>query len=122
MYLELLKAKARFNSVRGNLSMEQLFDLSLTDLDQIAVSLNEQYESSKKSKSFLTKRSKKDKSIKMKLDFVLSVMEYKQNEHRKLKEVIETRQFNNKIASIIEKKKDQELESMDIEKLRKLMK
>ena len=122
MYLELLKQKARFDSSKGSLSMEQLFDLSLTDLDQIAVKLDDQYESSKKSKSFLSKRTKKDKVAKMKLNFVLDVMNYKQEEEERLTSIKNKKEFNNKIGAIIERKRHQELESLSLKDLEKLLK
>jgi hypothetical protein len=37
MYKEAAKQKLRFATNKGNLSVEQLWDLNLTDLDSLAV-------------------------------------------------------------------------------------
>ena len=57
--------KARFQTKRGLLSTEQLWDLSLNELDELAVSLENEYKESGK-KSFLVAKSVKDKTTKLK--------------------------------------------------------
>lgn len=78
MYKELLKQGIRFTTSKGQLSVEQLLQLPATDinikfLDVLAVSLSEQYENSK-GKSFVTKKTKKDRNIKLQLDVVLDIL------------------------------------------------
>ncbi len=60
MYKTASKLKLRFQTPQGNLSVEQLWSLSTTELDSLAVALEEAYKKSGK-KSFLIKTSKKDK-------------------------------------------------------------
>jgi hypothetical protein len=78
MYKEFLKTGDRFETSKGLLTVEQLLQLPATQttisfLDNIAVALDDQYENSK-GKSFVIKRTKKDKSIKLKLDIVLDIL------------------------------------------------
>ena len=69
MYKEASKQKLRVQTNRGCLSIEQLWDLSLAELDALAVTLEEEYKDSK-GKSFLDKKSKKDKTLKLQFDII----------------------------------------------------
>ena len=68
--------KLRFQTNKGLLSVEQLWDLSLEDLDALAVSLETEHKESGK-KSFLVKTSAKDKTAKLRFDVVLDVLNTK---------------------------------------------
>lgn len=79
MHKEIIRRKARFATSTGLLSAEQVWDLSKTQLDELAVKLEADFKSSGK-KSFLVSKSKKDKLIKLKFDFVLDVLNTKLEE------------------------------------------
>jgi hypothetical protein len=113
--------KLRFTTSKGSLSTEQLWDLSVTDLDQLAVSLEQEYNESGK-KSFLVKRSVKDKTTKLRFDVVLDVLQTKIEESEKAKEAKEAKEYNQKILSLIEEKKDESLKSKSLKELEKMLK
>ena len=113
--------KLRFSTSKGSLSTEQLWDLSITELDQLAVSLEEQYEESGK-KSFLIKRSVKDKSTKLKFDIVLDILQTKMEESEAAKEAKETKEHNQKILTLISEKKDESLKTKSVKELEKMLK
>ena len=69
-YKKGTKQKLRFVTPVGLLSIEQLWDLKLEDLDALAVTLEKKYKESGK-KSFLEVDSKKDKEIKLKFNIGL---------------------------------------------------
>lgn len=121
MYKEASKQKLRFSTNKGLLTTEQLWDLSLTDLDALAVSLEiEHMESGKK--SFLTKNSAKDKTAKLKFNVVLDVLTTKAEEMETLKTAREVKEHNEKIIGLIQDKKDASLKGKSIKQLTALLK
>ena len=120
MYKEASKQKLRFQTMRGLLSTEQLWDLTVTDLDHIAVALKEEYDNSGK-KSFLTVRSVKDKTAKLKFDVVLDVLTTKVEEAAAAKEAKETKEHNQKIIQLISEKQDEALKGKSIKQLESML-
>lgn len=121
MYKEASKLKLRFLTNKGNLSVEQLWDLSLTDLDSLAVSLEDAFKKSGK-KSFLAIKSEKDKLIKLRFDIALDILTTKVEENEKRQKETEVKEHNQKILSLIKRKQDSELEGKSVEELNKLLK
>lgn len=113
--------KLRFQTNKGLLSTEQLWDLSLTDLDALAVSLEEEYKQSGK-KSFLVVKSVKDKTAKLRFDIVLDVLTSKVEEHQALTEAKEVKEHNEKILTLIADKKDESLKGKSVKELEKMLK
>lgn len=116
MYKEASRKKTRFVTSKGSLSVEQLWDLSIADLDTLAVSLDEAYKNSK-GKSFVEKRTTKDKDLKMQFDIVLDILQTKVEERDEAQQAAEIKEHNRKIHELIAKKKDGELEGMSIKEL-----
>lgn len=121
MYKEASKIKLRFSTTKGSLSVEQLWDLALTDLDSLAVSLEEAYKNSK-GKSFLVKKTSKNKVIKLQFDIVLDILTTKVEENEAAKDAAETKAHNQKILQLIAKKQDDELEGKSIKELESMLK
>lgn len=121
MYKQLIKNKVRFTTSKGVLSLEQLWDLSVKELDTLAVSLQEAYDKSNAKKSFIEKRTTKDKSLKDQLDVVLDILQDKVEEAELAKTKAATKARNQKIREIIADKKDAELASMSVSKLESLL-
>jgi hypothetical protein len=119
-YKEASKQKLRFNTTKGLLTTEQLWDLSLEDLDALAVSLESEHKESGK-KSFLTKSTAKDKTAKLRFDIVLDVLNAKVDEEQALAEAFEIKEHNKKIISLIADKKDDELKGKSVKELEKML-
>ena len=117
MYKEATKQKLRFSTPRGLLTTEQLWDLSLTDLDTLAVSLETEHKESGK-KSFLVTKSVKDKVAKLRFDVVLDVLTTKVDEANAAKEAKDDKEHNNKILSLIAEKQDDALKGKSIAQLK----
>lgn len=108
--------KLRFQTNKGLLSTEQLWDLSLEDLDALAVSLETEHKESGK-KSFLVKTSAKDKTAKLRFDVALDVLNTKVEEMQAAQEAAEIKEHNKKIIALISEKKDESLKGKSIKQL-----
>ena len=108
--------KLRFQTNKGLLSTEQLWDLSLEDLDALAVSLETEHKESGK-KSFLVKTSTKDKTAKLRFDVALDVLNTKVEEMHAAQEAAEIKEHNKKIIALISEKKDESLKGKSIKQL-----
>lgn len=121
MYKEASKQKLRFQTNKGTLTLEQLWDLSLSDLDNLAVNLDETYKKSK-GKSFLDKKTASDKTIKLQFDIVLDVLQTKVTEAEAAQEARNAKEHNQKIIELISAKKDDALKGKSIKELEKMLK
>jgi len=121
MYKEASKQKLRFQTSKGNLTTEQLWDLSTTELDVLAVSLETEYKQSGK-KSFLVAKSTKDKTTKLRFDIVLDVLTTKVEEEEKVANARDIKEHNQKILSLIADKKEGELAGKSVKELEAMLK
>lgn len=119
-YKSASQQKLRFQTNKGSLSVEQLWDLSLTDLDALAVSLEAEHKESGK-KSFLTKNSAKDKTAKLRFDIVLDVLNSKVEESETLTQAKEDKEHNEKILALIADKDDETLKGKSKKELLALL-
>jgi len=113
--------KLRFQTNRGVLSTEQLWDLPLEELDELAVSLETEHKQSGK-KSFLAKTSVKDKTAKLRFDIVLDVLNTKSDEIQAAAEAQEIKEHNKKIIELIAEKQDESLKGKSIKQLEAMLK
>lgn len=113
--------RLRFQTNRGLLSSEQLWDLSLEELDALAVSLEIEHKQSGK-KSFLTKISIKDKTAKLRFDIVLDVLNTRVEEEQAAAEALEVKEHNKKIIGLIAEKQDESLKGKSIKQLEAMLK
>lgn len=111
----------RFVTPRGNLSTEQLWQLSLNELDGMAVALEADYKESGK-KSFLVKKSAKDTTTKLRFDIVVDILTTKVEEAETLANARDNKEFNAKIDMLILEKKEAGLKEKSIAELEKLRK
>jgi len=70
------KAKLRFSTSRGQLSTEDLWDLSLESLDSIAVAIDKALETAGK-KSFIGKRDTTNTTLELQLEILKHIIEVK---------------------------------------------
>jgi len=120
-YKKASELKLRFVTVVGSLTVENLWDLNIKDLDSLAIALQEEYKASG-AKSFIVKSTKKDKIAKLKFDIVLDVLTTKVDAEESLKNDSANKLHNAKIDERIAKKQDAELDDMSVEELEKLRK
>lgn len=118
MYKEASKMKLRFATVKGNLSVEDLWDLSLTTLDKLAVAIDEQISKNPK-KSFISESTPEDKVSKLKLDILKDIINTKLEEKAKKDSEKQKISERNKLLEILAKKEEASLENLSIEELKK---
>ena len=112
------RLKLRFPSKAGQITTEDLWDLSLKSLDEIAISINDKITATEKS-SFLTPKTNPSKELTLALNILVHIITVKQEEARRTKEAAEKRAKKAKLLELIEKKKDSALEGMSVEDLMK---
>jgi|ERR1035437_3241504 hypothetical protein len=115
-YKQASKQRLRFATEKGPLSAEQLWDLDLKELNKLAVSLDNEYEKSGE-KNFLSKKSEKDKTAKLKFDIVIDIMNTKQEENQKILDSKKIKEHNEKIDELIEEKKEGALRKKSVKEL-----
>ena len=124
MYEKAIRNKYRFNSAKGQLSVEQLWDLPLTtgtvNLDDIAKFLHKQIKE-KEETSFVKKETKENGILKNKFDIVLHIINTKLKEQEERKKEAETKEKKEKIYGLLAEKEDEKLKSKDEKELRKML-
>lgn len=121
IFKQASKQQLRISTTRGMLTVEQLWTLSIEHLDLLAVSLQEKYETSK-GKSFVRKRTIKDKQVKLEFDIVLDILNTKVEEQEASQNAAEIKAHNQKIMGMIQKKQEEDLGTKSIKDLEKMLK
>lgn len=115
MFEVAIRNKYRFN-FRGLLSIEDLYDLSVEDLDTIFKSLNSQIKQVKE-ESLLGTKSKQDKELELKIEIVKYIVQTKLNEAEFKMKAKENSLQKQRILEIMAIKQDSALENKSLEEL-----
>ena len=118
MYKEASKMKLRFATSKGNLSVEDLWDLNLITLDKLAVALDEEISKSPR-KSFIAETTPENEVAKLKLDILKDIIKTKMEEKNKKDAEKQRLSEKNKLLEILAKKEEASLENLSIEELKK---
>lgn len=119
-YKQAIRQRLRFQTEKGAITTEQLWDLNITDLDKLAVSLNEECEKSQK-KTYLSKKTDENAVSKLKFEIVYDVLSTRIEEAEQAQKSKGIREFNQKIEAIIAKTKEAELGNKSVEELEKML-
>lgn len=129
MFETASRLKLVFNSPKGLLKVEDLWDLPLTskngvNLNDIARGLNRELMNSDENVSFVDEvSSTSDNAIlKLKFDIVKHIIDVKLSESRTAREASIRKAERTRILELIERKKGEALESRSIEELEALLK
>jgi uncharacterized protein YfkK (UPF0435 family) len=125
MWIEALSKKLRFE-YKGLISIEDLFDLSLNELDEIYRKLKKELDEYKQysEDSLLNKDEKKDETseeLQMKIDVVTAVFNHLKKQQEELQRKIALQNQRDKILGIIADKQDEELSNKSISELKELL-
>lgn len=119
-FVEATKTKLRF-SANGQLSIEDLWDLPLNKLDEMAVAIDTEQSGSRK--SFLANPDRKvtiaQQQDALRLEVLKLVIETKQTENTAKREATDKRQRKEFLQRLLEKKKIDQLESLSTEDIEK---
>lgn len=111
--------KVRF-SFRGLISVEDLWDLSLTNLDSIYKELNKQSKQSEE-ESLLNIKTKEDEFLNVQIEIVKHIVSVKLAEKEAREKASAKKAQKQKIMSIIAAKQDEALQNSSIDDLKKML-
>ena len=115
MFEKASREKLRFSSVKGLLTVEDLWDLPLSQLNTFAKSINKKLKTEEE-EDFL-EEVKKDEKLQLSFDIVVHIIKTRQEENKKLRETNENKKKKQKILEILSKKRDNSLEQKTEEEL-----
>ena len=113
------RAKYRF-PFKGQITAEDLWDLSLQDLDRVFKALNAEAKQSEE-ESLLNTPDKKTETLQRKIEIVKHIVAVKQAEIQAIKAAADKKAQKERIMEIIAKKEDEALQSMTKEELMKMV-
>jgi hypothetical protein len=119
MFEKAARMKLRFD-YRGQISVEDLWDLPVEVLDKVYSGLRAGQKAFEE-ESLLKTVSQERSLVDLKIEIVKHIVETKLKETEARKNRAMAKMQKEKIASIIEKKKDEGLASMSVEELQKAM-
>lgn len=114
------RKKYRFE-YKGLITVEDLWDLSLTELDKIYKSLKIKVKAAKEEESLLVSESKEDIEINEQIEIIRYIVNIKRSENEAARNAKENAQRKQKIMDIIAKKQNEALENLSVEELTKLL-
>lgn len=114
-----VRSKFRF-PFRGSISTEDLWDLTVEDLDSVFKSLNSQLKQVTE-ESLLETRTEQDKEILAKVEIVKYIVAVKLEEKANRLKAKEKREQRQKIMEIMSAKQDTELQGKSLEELSKML-
>jgi hypothetical protein len=122
LFEKAAREKLRFDTNKGALTAEDLFDLPLTsarghaNLDAIAIGLDQQIKAANVT-SFVENTTAGDATAKLKFDICLRVIEIKQAERKANAERQANAEKKQKLLEILSRKQDADLEGKSVEEL-----
>lgn len=119
IYKYAVEKKLRF-PFKGQISVEDLFDLNVESLDSIYKSLKSQ-EKEANEESLLTTKSSEDEALEVSIEIVKQIFAQKQREKEERIKAAENRAKKQRIAEIIDNKKDEALNNLSVEQLQQML-
>lgn len=123
LFITAARNKYRFTSVRGEMCVENLWDIPLTarngdgfDLDTIAKQLNRELKATEE-ESFVTAASAANAELKDKLDIVKYVIQVKLEERDAAADAATRKLKRDKLVELLAKKQDESLAELSEEEL-----
>lgn len=113
------RSKMRF-PFKGMISVEDLWDLSLTNLDSVFKTLNAESKKSEE-ESLLNTKSKEDEEVSNKIEIVKYIVSVKLDEKKKREDAKKNAEMRQRLLEIKAKRQDAALENMSDEDLDKAL-
>lgn len=114
------KGKYRF-PFKGMISVEDLWDLKLQDLDSVFKGLNKQKKQNDE-ESLLQVKTAEDQELDNKIQIVKYIVKFKQEEIEERLQAKDKKEYNQKLLELIERKQNEELAGKSIEELQAMLK
>lgn len=119
MFVTATRNKFRF-PFRGQISVEDLWDLSVENLDSVYKTLNSQVKKAKE-ESLLNTKSREDEIIEMQIEIVKYIVSVKQDESAKKVAATEKSARKQKILKVLAAKEDADLQNKSPEELQAML-
>jgi len=119
LFESAVRMKFRF-PFKGSISVEDLFDLSVKDLDSIFKILNSQLKQIKE-ESLLSAKTKEDKELDAKIEIVKYIFSVKVEEENSRLKAKEQREQKQKILEILSVKQDEGLKNKSVDELKQML-
>ena len=118
MFEKASRLKFRFPTARGHVSTEDLWDMSLPQLNVVAKDLNKNVKESKE-EDFLEVKSDEDTLAKSQFDIVIHIMNVKKDEQKARLGAAAKKVERDKLLDILSRKQAGALESLSVEEIQK---
>lgn len=112
------KIKLRFETTKGFISTEELWDLNLTALDNIAKSVNKKRKEEVE-ESFITTKSSSNQILDLQLEILKHIISVKQNEMQERENKIKKSEEIDFLKKLLAEKKNEELKNLSAEEIAK---
>lgn len=119
MFEVATRTKMRF-PFKGMISVEDLWDLSVQNLDKVFKTLNSQRKEVQE-ESLLDTKSSEDERLETQIEIVKYIVNVKLEERAARVKAAENKEKKQKIMALMAKKDDEEMENMSKEELQKLL-
>jgi hypothetical protein len=120
IFKEALKKNFRFQSNKGTVTTEDLFDLPLTQLDFMFKSLNKLSKESTE-ESLLSTRTQSNKDIDIKIEIIKSIVSDKLDEKQKAEARVVNKEKKELLLDVLNKKRNEALINMSEEDILKAL-
>lgn len=114
------RIKLRINSTKGILSVEDLWDLPLEKLNNLAKDVNRKLREQGE-EDFLGNTPTRDSKLSLTLDIIKEVITVRLGEQLKQEEVAEKKAKKERLMAILARKEEESLEGKSAEEIRKLI-
>jgi hypothetical protein len=121
MFEKAVKGKYRFESTKGVLSTEDLFDLSVKDLDSVFKKLNSQLKQASE-ESLLVVKSRADEELDTKIEIVKHIVALKLEEQAQQVLAKQNKEQKQYILGLMAEKKNEQLKNLSLEQLEEMAK
>jgi ribosomal protein L29 len=122
MYKQASQLKLRFQTSKGQLTVEQLWDLSMTDLSTTIKAMKKVLKKSDDDDlGFLEEDSKVDKVMELAFNILKDVYITKKEAAKAIREADEIKAHNQKILTLIADKEEESLKGKSIEELKNML-
>lgn len=123
MFERATRGKVRYETPKGYLSVEDLWDLPLTsrtnkaNLDDIARGLNKQLKETDE-ESFVVKRRSENEEVRLKFDIVKYIIDVRLQENEEADKKAAIKQKKERLLTIIAQKEDEQLLGTSLDELK----
>ena len=119
LFIMATRRKFRF-PFKGQVSVEDLWDMSVRDLDSVFKLLNSQIKQANE-ESLLTTKSKEDTILEAKIAIVKYIVQVKQDDAAQAQNQMVQAEKKRRIMEIIANKQDAALQNLSVEELQKML-